>query len=147
MHDLGVFVGHRPEDPIKLANWDNVAYAIKEAPKILGQLGFPQAKIPQVLEVIRTHLPSATPTSYEGLLLRDADILEQLGATGILRVVSKVGRDTRFVFFADALRVLHKNMLELPPQIRLAQAQRLAEGRVKVVRDFLTAAEAELSDG
>src|SRR5215831_4119079 len=35
MHDLGVFVGHRPEDPVKLADWDNVAYAIKEAPKIL----------------------------------------------------------------------------------------------------------------
>ena len=144
MHDLGVFVGHRPEDPIKLANWHNVAYAIKEAPKILDQLGFPQAKIPQVLEVIRTHLPSATPTSYEGLLLRDADILEQLGATGILRVVSKIGRDTRFVLVADALRVLHKNMRELPPQIRLPQAQRLAEDRVKVMRDFLTAAEAEL---
>jgi uncharacterized protein len=147
MHDLGVFIGHRPENPLALANWDNVAYAVKEAPKILIQLGFPQAKLPQVLEIIRTHLPSVTPTSFEGTLLRDADILEQLGATGILRIVSKIGRDTRFVVFADAIEVLRKSMLELPPEIRLAPAQRLAEGRVKVMRDFLTAAEAEVGEG
>src|SRR5215831_21135219 len=32
MHDLGVFVGHRPEDPAALASWDNVAYALQQAP-------------------------------------------------------------------------------------------------------------------
>ena len=26
LHDLGVFVGHRPEDPEKLAKWDHVIY-------------------------------------------------------------------------------------------------------------------------
>jgi uncharacterized protein len=146
MHDLGVFIGHRPEDPVKLANWDNVTYAIKETPNILSRLGFPQTKVPLVLDVIASHLPSATPTSFEGVLLRDADILEQLGATGVLRIVCKIGRDTRFVVFADALRVLYKNMIELPPQLRLPTAQRLAEGRVKVMRDFLAAAKAELGD-
>src|SRR5439155_22258155 len=24
LHDIGVFLGHRPEDPAALANWDNV---------------------------------------------------------------------------------------------------------------------------
>ena len=28
LHDLGVFVGHRPEDPAELAAWDCVAYAM-----------------------------------------------------------------------------------------------------------------------
>src|SRR5277367_5760584 len=27
LHDLGVFVGHRPEDPVELARWDHVRYA------------------------------------------------------------------------------------------------------------------------
>jgi uncharacterized protein len=146
MHDLGVFIGHRPEDPVALANWDHVAYAIEETPKILRRLGFPEAKLPHVLEVIRTHLPTATPTSFEGILLRDADILEQLGATGILRVVSKIGRDTRFAVFNDALRVLQRNMVDLPPQIRLASAQRLAEDRVTAMRNFLAAATAEIGN-
>src|SRR5690349_12947763 len=109
MHDLGVFIGHRPENPASLAKWDNVAYALEKTPEILREFGFPGEKISTVLEVIRTHLPSTEPASFEGVLLRDADILEQLGAVGILRTVSKVGRDTRFLTFADALRVLEKN--------------------------------------
>src|SRR5947209_5937437 len=79
MHDLGVFIGHRPEDPADLATWDHLAYAAKEVPALLQQFGFPVEKIPAVIEVIRTHLPTTTPTSFEGTLLRDADILEQLG--------------------------------------------------------------------
>jgi uncharacterized protein len=96
LHDLGVFVGHRPEDPARLAAWDCVAYAMNQAPALLARFGFPDQKIAAVVEVIRTHQPSSEPTSFEGTALRDADILEQLGAVGILRTVSKVGRDTRF---------------------------------------------------
>src|SRR5882762_2086418 len=120
MHDLGVFVGHRPEAPAALAQWDNVAYAIQQTPQLLQRFGFPHEKIPAVLEVIRTHLPASKPASFEGALLRDADILEQLGAIGILRTVSKVGRDTRFVTFSDAVRLLQRNARQLPQQLQLA---------------------------
>ncbi len=143
MHDLGVFIGHRPEEPAALAQWDHVAYALRMTPQILTGLGFPATKIYSVLQVIRSHLPSAKPVSYEGILLRDADILEQLGATGILRTVSKVGRDTRFTVFSDALRVLRKNLAELPQQLMLPSARLLAEPRVKTMAEFLAAADAE----
>lgn len=140
MHDVGVFVGHRPEDPVALAKWDNVAYAVNQTPGLLRQLGFPAEKIPAVLEVIRTHQPSSEPTCFEGLLLRDADILEQLGAVGILRVVSKLGRDTRFVTFADAIRVLQRNADELPVRLRSESARKLCEPKLKLLRAFLEAA-------
>jgi uncharacterized protein len=143
MHDLGVFIGHRPEDLVALAGWDHVAYANRRVPEILKQLGFPAEKVPAVLEVIRTHLPSSKPTSFEGTLLRDADILEQLGAVAVLRNVSKVGRDTRFVRFADALRVLRRNLDQLPAQLELPAARRLAEPRIPALEAFLAAAEAE----
>ncbi len=146
MHDLGVFIGHRPEDPKALANWDNVAYAIQKTPALLTGFGFPPHKIPAVVEAIRTHQPSAQPVAFEGVLLRDADILEQLGAVSILRTVSKVGRDTRFVLFSDSLNVLRKNARELPRKLQLASARRLAESRVKVLESFLEAAETE-ADG
>ncbi len=146
LHDLGVFIGHRPEDPAALAAWDHIGYANRQAPGVLRQLGFPEYKIPAVLEVIRTHLPSTTPTSFEGSLLRDADILEQLGAVAILRTVSKVGRDTRFVRYADAVRVLRRNVEQLPAQLQLASARRLAGPRVATLKACLTAAEAE-ADG
>jgi uncharacterized protein len=143
LHDLGVFIGHRPEEPRALAAWDWIAYAMEKAPALLDEFGFPKAKIPSVLEAIRTHLPSAEPTTIEGSVLRDADILEQLGAVGILRTVSKVGRDTRFPRFSDALRILQKNLEQLPGKLRLESARQLAQPRVQALRAFLAAAEAE----
>ena len=143
LHDLGVFIGHRPEDPAELAKWDNVAYALKEAPGLLQRFGFPATKIPAVIEVIRTHLPSGKPTSFEGMLLRDADILEQLGAVAILRTVCKIGRDTRFITFEDALRVLQRNAEQLPPQLQLDSARALAAPRLQILNAFLSAAKNE----
>src|ERR1043165_142980 len=65
LHDIGVFIGHRPEDPAAPAKWDNVAYAIEKTPALLQQFGFPPQKISAVIEVIRTHLPAARPGSFE----------------------------------------------------------------------------------
>ncbi|MDD5349547.1 MAG: HD domain-containing protein [Chthoniobacteraceae bacterium] len=146
LHDLGIFVGHRPEDPAALAAWDHVAYIRGRAPELLRGFGFPEEKICAVLTAIAEHLPTADPGTPEGMLLRDADILEQLGAVGILRTVSKVGRDTRFFTFRDALAQLHRNASELPGKLRLAEARREAEPRLRVLEEFLAAAEAE-ADG
>jgi len=147
MHDLGVFIGHRPEEPNALAQWDHIAYVKAKAPGLLRRFGFPAEKIPGVLEAIRTHLPSAQPTTFEGVLLRDADILEQLGAVAVLRTVSKIGRDTRFVRFADALRVLRNNAAQLPTQLQLDSARRLAEPRLKTLLAFLDSVESEVESG
>jgi len=143
LHDLGVFIGHRPEEPEALAKWDCVAYAMKQTPDVLEGIGFPAEKIPAVVEAIRTHQPHENPATVEGIILRDADILEQLGAVTVLRTVCKIGRDTRFHIFPDALRVLRKNVEFLPAQLKLPTARKLAEPRVKVLREFLAAAEAE----
>lgn len=146
LHDLGVFVGHRPEDPQALASWDWIAYATGQAPVLLDRFGFPKTKVAAVLEAMRTHLPSSEPTTVEGVVLRDADILEQLGAVGILRTVSKVGRDTRFPLFSDALRVLRKNLDYLPGRLRLESARQLAEPRIAALKSFLAAAQFEAGE-
>jgi uncharacterized protein len=143
LHDIGVFIGHRPEDPVALAKWDNVAYAVREAPGLLQRFSFPTQKIPAVIDAIRTHLPSGKPTSFEGILLRDADILEQLGSVGILRTVSKIGRDGRFTTFEDALRVLQRSAELLPAQLQLDSARALAGPRLQILNAFLSAAKNE----
>ena len=143
MHDLGVFVGHRPADPVALANWDHVPYTIRRSEELLREWGFPEAKLEGVAEAIRTHQVRDQAVLLEAAVLRDADILEQLGAAGILRTVSKVGRDTRFQVFPDALRALQKNLAVLPGQLRLPAACRLAEPRVLALKTFLDAAAAE----
>lgn len=143
MHDLGVFIGHRPEDPVALAAWNNVAYAIDRTPPLLAEFGFPPEKIPAVIEAIRTHQPQQDPQSIEGTIVRDADILEQLGAVGILRAVSKVGRDTRYATFSSAVPGLRKALEALPPLLRLESAKALAAPRVRVLEEFLAAVTTE----
>jgi uncharacterized protein len=143
LHDLGVFVGHRPEEPGALAQWDFLAYAMHQTPEILARFGFPAGKIPAVVEAIRTHQPKDEPTTREGIILRDADMLEQLGAVTVLRTVCKIGRDTRFRTFPDALRFLQKNADTLPGQLRLPSSQKLGEPRLQLLKQFLAAAQAE----
>ena len=146
LHDLGVFTGHRPEDLEQLKSWDNTAYAIAQTPEILRNLGFPQAKIPAVQEAIRTHQPHYTPQTLEATILRDADILEQLGAIAILRTTCKVGRDTRLQTFTQAVAALEKALQTLPPLIHLPQTRTLAEPRIAALRAFLASTQTEAGD-
>jgi uncharacterized protein len=146
IHDLGVFIGHRPENLEELRGWDNVTYAMRHAPEILRETGFPTTKVANVVEAIRTHQPHFTPTSIEGAILRDADILEQLGSIGIMRVVAKIGRDTRYPTFTDAVTTLGKNLAELPPMLRLESAKTLARPRIALLQEFLNELHAEVQD-
>ncbi len=59
LHDLGVFIGHRPEEIEALSRWDNVAYAIERAPALLAGWGFPEQKVAAVQAAIRDHLARA----------------------------------------------------------------------------------------
>jgi uncharacterized protein len=143
LHDLGVFVGHRPEDPEALRAWDHVAYITERAPAILTESGFPIEKIPAVLEVIRTHQPQDTPLTVEATIARDADILEQLGAIGITRTLAKLGSDSRFCTFTSAHDALKKQLTILPAQLRLESSKVLAAPRIAAMQSFVTALESE----
>jgi len=146
MHDLGVFLGHRPEDPAQLARWDHVPYTIARTRELLPTWGFPHAKLDRVAEAIRTHQPKDNPSIPEAVILRDADILEQLGAVGALRALVKVGRDTRYPDYSSVIPVLRRAVDRLPQLLRLPTAQALAVPRVKALRDFIAATDAEAGD-
>jgi uncharacterized protein len=146
LHDLGVFIGHRPENPDELAKWDHVRYICERAPQILTDARFPAVKVPAVLSAIREHQPHDNPTSMEATILRDADILEQLGGIGILRTVSKVGRDTRYATFTAAIETLRKNLQLLPEKIRLETTKHLAKPRIAALHNFLDAVASEAQD-
>jgi len=137
LHDLGVFIGQRPEQPEVLAAWDHVAYACQHIPTILVAAGFPEEKIPAVLEVVRTHQPKDDPQTLEGVLVRDADICEQLGAIGLMRTAPKIGSDTRFHHFQDAVTTLEAASDNLPHFLRLPAAQTIGRARARWLTNFL----------
>jgi len=139
MHDLGVFLGHRPADPVTLARWDHVPYTIAQSRELLAGWGFPAEKLEAVGEAIRTHQAKDEAVLMEAIVLRDADILEQLGAIGALRAFVKVGRDTRFRLYSDVVPVLERAVEGLPARLSLARSRQLAEPRVKTLLVFLSA--------
>lgn len=143
MHDLGVFSGHRPQDPEQLSGWDHVPYTIRRSRELLAGWGFPAEKLDGVAEAIRYHQAKDDPKTMEGTLLRDADILEQLGAIGILRAVAKVGRDTRYPTFSSVLPVLNHAVNHLANQTFLGPAKMMAESRAEMLRSFLAAVHEE----
>ena len=146
MHDLGVFMGHRPSDPAELARWDHVPFTVARSRELLAGWGFPAEKLDAVAEAIRTHQPNDEPDSTEAILLRDADILEQLGAVGALRALVKIGRDTRFPTYTSVLPVLRKAANELPGKLRLKAARELAAPRAEFLQQLIARIEEE-ADG
>jgi uncharacterized protein len=146
MHDLGVFLGHRPLNPAELAGWDHVPYTVARMRALLPGWGFPAGKIEAVAEAIQTHQPEEEPASVEAVLLRDADILEQLGAIGAFRALVKVGRDTRFHTFSSVLPVLRRAVAELPGSLRLESARRLAAPRVVLLQLLMAGLEDEAGE-
>lgn len=146
MHDLGVFLGHRPSDPEQLKRWDHVPYTIARTRELLAGWGFPPEKLDRVGEAIRTHQPHDDPRTTEAILLRDADMLEQLGAVGALRAFVKVGRDTRYATFSSVVPMLRRALDELPGKLRLESTHQLAVARVAALSAFLDAIESEAGE-
>jgi uncharacterized protein len=143
MHDLGVFIGHRPQNPEQLKTWDHVPYTVARARELLPGWGFPAEKLEAVEQVIRTHQPQDEPELNEAVILRDADILEQLGAIGALRALVKVGRDTRFPTYSSVMPVLHRAVESLPGKLRMENSRALADPRVKLLQTLIAAIEDE----
>jgi len=146
MHDVGVFVHHRPSEPELLARWNHVPYTVSRARQLLAKWGFPTDKLEAVAEAIESHQSHNVPKGMESLLLRDADILEQLGAVGAARTIVKVGRDTRYPTFSSVIPVLRKALDELPYKLQTESARLLAGPRVQFLNSFLTALEDESGD-
>ncbi len=143
LHDLGVFEGNRPEEMSELKRWDHVHYAVKRSVELLSGTDFPAEKIAQVTRVIEEHQPKDTPTSIEATLVRDADILEQLGAISILRTAAKLGNDTRFHRFTDVREYLARQLATLPRMLQLPRSRELAESRTYALASFLRSLTAE----
>jgi uncharacterized protein len=142
-HDLGVFTGHRPSEPEALKRWNSTDYTVSKAGALLAECGFPPEKIAPAVECIRTHEPHGEPTTPEGIIVRDADLLEQIGTVAVMRTVAKIAQDTRFITFADAAASLRRALETVPAKIRTAQGQKLAEPRIVALSNFLASLDAE----
>ncbi len=58
----------------------------EKAEQLMHEVGFPPEKINIVCECIKTHLTENNPTILEAQMLHDANLLDSLGAIGIVRL-------------------------------------------------------------
>jgi uncharacterized protein len=73
------------------------------------------------------------------VIRREADVVEQLGAAGILRAVAKVRRDTRRPNITAAVATLRRNLETLPSELQFDRAHHPAASRIQILKTFLDA--------
>jgi HD superfamily phosphodiesterase len=73
LHDIEMSTGHP-------------ASSADRAEGILHETGFDPGKIPLVKDAILNHMPAGAPSTVEGKLLFDANLLDSIGAVGFARL-------------------------------------------------------------
>lgn len=136
MHDIAAF------PPWFDPSGDHADQAVAILPDKLREAGFPAAKIPAVLDAVRTHMFDRTPVSAEARYLHDADGLDWLGAVGAYRLIAIVESDGRQPDAAAALGMLRQRLETVPAGIVTPAGKRRLAARVASLKAFL----AELAD-
>ncbi len=130
LHDLGGLTAH--ESP----GVDHAVRSAELAPEILRESGFPEAKIAAVQDVIRAHTyyNPVSPTTPEATVLRDADVLDFLGAIGFARLAATAGQD--FPDLTISVKVSKSLRSELPAKLITPSAKCDGERRGAVLDAF-----------
>lgn len=97
--------------------------------QILGELGFNEVEVEQVVQVIRTHRFSEnlSPTSLEGEILSDVDKLDAMGAIGVYRAIAQA--TSTDVGIEGFLKHADKKLLKLHELMYTEPAKREAKKR------------------
>ena len=111
-----------------------LAEAAEKAELILAETGFPPDRIPRVIQAIREHRPGSRPTSMEGKLLYDANLLDTIGAVGFARLA--IG-----AFFWHHYKTMHEVLEMIRERLGYAdtfhfdRSRAMAEHKVSFMRE------------
>lgn len=99
LHDWGGY------DPWKKPDTDHATRSAELIPDVLRDLGALETVIAGVSECARLHHHCDQTASFEAILLHDADAIDLVGITGLLRNFSMMPRDLRRAFDKTKERV------------------------------------------
>ncbi|MFM9936532.1 MAG: HD domain-containing protein [Novosphingobium sp.] len=131
LHDIAAF------PPLFDPKGDHADQAVAALPAKLKELGFPEAKVPAVLEAVRTHMFDRKPVSAEAIYLHDADGLDWLGAIGVYRLVAIVDAGGGQPDGATVVAMLRQRLEQVPAGIVSSSGRRLLPARASSLRAYL----------
>jgi len=137
LHDVAAFA------PYEKAGVDHADQGALIVDTFLVNTDFPQAKMDAVRGAIRTHMFAREPVGAEAIYLHDADALDWLGAIGAARIVALVDPNGGQPDGPAAIKMLQRNLTQVPPRIISKGGRALAPARVRELEQFLQQLAAE----
>ena len=132
LHDIGKYPAYA------LPNVDHALRSKGIAASLLQKMCFSPHKVPKILDAIESHMYYSEPGhSDEAVYLRDADILDNLGNIGLMRLFSLVGQDEVIKTPEDAIERARTLAEALPNKAFTKAGRRLAVKRREEVLRFL----------
>ncbi|HOJ64332.1 MAG TPA: HD domain-containing protein [Spirochaetota bacterium] len=114
----------------------------EKAEQILHEVGFPANKISAVKEAILTHWPGENPETIEAKLLHDANLLDSLGAIGVVRLSIGAFFWYHYKTLRDVLDLI-KDYRNKAKELIFPRARELAEKKIKFMDELIFELEAE----
>ncbi len=118
------------------------------AEKQLEDMSFPKEKIDQIVHVIRAHsrFGGPKPGTKEAKILFDADVLDSIGAVGIVRAIGRGLVEKTFSGDVDeAPQLLKKVIADSEGKFHTEEAKKIGAGYLRFMERFLERLKGELS--
>jgi uncharacterized protein len=131
LHDVAAFA------PYEKSGVDHADQGALIVATFLVNTDFPQGKMDAVRGAIRTHMFARDPVGAEAIYLHDADALDWLGAIGAARIFALVDPNGGQPDGPAALKMLQRNLAQVPPRIVSKAGRTLGEMRARELEQFL----------
>ena len=131
LHDVAAFA------PYEKSGVDHADQGALIVDTFLVNTDFPPAKMDAVRGAIRTHMFARDPVGAEAIYLHDADALDWLGAVGVARIFALVDPNGGQPDGPTALKMLQRNLAQVPPRIVSKAGRTLGETRARELEQFL----------
>jgi uncharacterized protein len=116
----------------------------KRARKFLETIEFPKEKIEAVVDAIKGHIPTMRPELMEAKILHDSDLLDFLGATGVVRLSAASPLWWNKSSLSEALEVIKKYRDLCYKNLILERSKEMAEDKIKFMDDAIKQIEREI---
>ena len=122
---------------------DGSAVSAEKAEHILQEIGFHATKINFVVEAIKTHWPDGKrPEIPEAILLHDANLIDSLGAIGVIRLAIGASYWYQYKTLKQVLDLI-KEFREKARLLILPKSKELAEIKIKFMDSIIKELEEE----